>query len=138
MVAIEDAEAERAARLGDERLEAIHVELGVADPSLEARQVPLRGPPAVVAPAVREPRAEVARPAAEGDKSGGDRTLVPALARAAAAVGVDGFFFEVHPEPERALCDGPNCLRLAQARDIFAGLAELDDLLRRSNFPAVD
>ena len=46
--------------------------------------------------------------------SGGERQFIPVLARAAAAAGADGFFFEVHPDPDKALCDGPNALPLDQ------------------------
>jgi 2-dehydro-3-deoxyphosphooctonate aldolase (KDO 8-P synthase) len=52
----------------------------------------------------------VQRPGSIGDATGGDRTLAPALARAAAAVGIDALFCEVHEDPERALSDGPNSL----------------------------
>jgi 2-dehydro-3-deoxyphosphooctonate aldolase (KDO 8-P synthase) len=52
----------------------------------------------------------VQRPGSRGDASGGDRTLAPALARAAAAVGIDALFCEVHEDPDRALSDGPNSL----------------------------
>jgi len=72
----------------------------------------------------------VQRPASLGTATGGDREFVPPLARAAAAVGVDGFFFEIHPEPERALCDGPNCLPLSSSGDVFTRLAEIDALIR--------
>ncbi len=51
-------------------------------------------------------------PGGEGDRSGGDARFIPFLARAGAAVGVDGFFFEVHENPARALSDGPNALQL--------------------------
>ena len=52
----------------------------------------------------------VQRPGGQGDRTGGDRTLAPPLARAAAAVGIDALFCEVHEHPERALSDGPNSL----------------------------
>ena len=52
----------------------------------------------------------VQQPAGQGDRSGGDRTLAPPLARAAAAVGIDALFCEEHEDPERALSDGPNSL----------------------------
>jgi len=52
----------------------------------------------------------VQRPGGQGDKTGGDRTLAPPLARAAAAVGIDALFCEVHEDPDRALSDGPNSL----------------------------
>src|SRR5258705_7108075 len=55
----------------------------------------------------------VQQPAGQGDRSGGDRTLAPPLARAAAAVGIDALFCEVHEDPERALSDGPNSLTFA-------------------------
>ena len=55
----------------------------------------------------------VQRPGGLGTKSGGDRTEVPALVRAAAAVGVDGFFLEVHEDPDHAPSDGPNMLVLS-------------------------
>ncbi len=82
-------------------------------------------------PTIFDATHSVQRPASEGDRTGGDRRFVPALARAAAAVGVDGFFFETHPEPDRALCDGPNALPLADVRDLFQRLAEIDDLVSR-------
>jgi 2-dehydro-3-deoxyphosphooctonate aldolase (KDO 8-P synthase) len=59
-------------------------------------------------------------PGGLGERSGGQREFAEPLARAAAAVGVDGFFFEVHPDPEQALCDGPNMIHL----DVFGSLLE--------------
>jgi 2-dehydro-3-deoxyphosphooctonate aldolase (KDO 8-P synthase) len=52
----------------------------------------------------------VQQPAGEGDRTGGDRKLAPPLARAAAAIGIDALFCEVHEDPDRALSDGPNSL----------------------------
>ncbi len=49
-------------------------------------------------------------PGGMGNKSGGQREFVPYLSRAAAGCGVDGFFMEIHPEPDKALCDGPNMI----------------------------
>jgi len=57
-------------------------------------------------------------PGGQGASSGGQREYAPVLAKAAVAAGADGIFMEVHPEPDRALCDGPNSLRL----DTLAGL----------------
>lgn len=54
----------------------------------------------------------VQRPGAAGGTTGGDRRFVPAMALAAKAFGANGFFFEVHPDPDRAKSDGPNMLRL--------------------------
>ncbi|MDR2339750.1 MAG: 3-deoxy-8-phosphooctulonate synthase [Deltaproteobacteria bacterium] len=61
-------------------------------------------------------------PAAQGGSSGGERHFVPALARAAVAVGVDGIFLETHPEPSKALCDGPNQWPLAQVKGLISDL----------------
>ena len=63
-------------------------------------------------------------PGGKGDRSGGEAHYIPDLARAAAAIGVDGFFFEVHEDPESALSDGPNALDLK----LFPSLVE--DLVR--------
>ncbi len=62
----------------------------------------------------------VQRPGAAGGKTGGDREFVPAMALAAKAFGANGFFFEVHPDPKKALSDGPNMLYLKD----FAGVVE--------------
>lgn len=64
----------------------------------------------------------VQRPGAANGTTGGNREFVPAMARAAKAFGASGFFFEVHPDPDRAKSDGPNMLRLD---DLEALVAEL-------------
>jgi 2-dehydro-3-deoxyphosphooctonate aldolase (KDO 8-P synthase) len=61
-------------------------------------------------------------PAAQGGKSGGERRFVPPLARAAVAVGVDGIFLETHPDPEKALCDGPNQWPLSEVGTLIERL----------------
>jgi len=63
-------------------------------------------------PVIFDATHSVQRPASLGDATGGDRTLVEPLARAAAAVGIDGVFFETHPDPDRSPSDGPNMLPL--------------------------
>jgi 2-dehydro-3-deoxyphosphooctonate aldolase (KDO 8-P synthase) len=64
----------------------------------------------------------VQEPGALGTRTGGDRTLAPVLARAALATGfVDGLFFEVHPDPDRAPSDGPNMVRLDDFGEILDG-----------------
>ena len=72
----------------------------------------------------------VQKPAGEGTSSGGERRFIPVLARAAAAAGADGFFFEVHPEPEKALCDGPNSLPEDRLPDLLAQLIPLTRTVR--------
>lgn len=58
-------------------------------------------------------------PGAMEECSGGDRKFVPVLAKAAVAAGANGLFFEVHPNPDEALCDGPNMIALSDAEDLF-------------------
>ena len=69
-------------------------------------------------------------PGGMGRSSGGQREFAEPLARAAAAVGVDGFFMEVHPEPERALCDGPNMIRVDEVGKILMNVKVINDILK--------
>jgi 2-dehydro-3-deoxyphosphooctonate aldolase (KDO 8-P synthase) len=69
-------------------------------------------------------------PGGAGRSSGGDRSVVPFLARAAAGAGVDGLFLEVHPDPDRALCDGPNSLALDALPGLLAVLKEIDGIVK--------
>lgn len=62
--------------------------------------------------------------------SGGDRSHAPALARAAAAVGIDALFIETHPDPAKAICDGPNSIRLADMERILRPIVEIHRLAR--------
>jgi 2-dehydro-3-deoxyphosphooctonate aldolase (KDO 8-P synthase) len=67
----------------------------------------------------------VQRPGGQGTSTGGDGFLAPVLARAAVAVGVDGLFIETHPDPSRALSDGPNMIPLAQMESLLRKLLEI-------------
>jgi 2-dehydro-3-deoxyphosphooctonate aldolase (KDO 8-P synthase) len=74
-------------------------------------------------PVVFDATHSVQEPGGRGDRSGGDRRRVPALARAAAATGqVDGLFFEVHPDPDSSPSDGPNMVRLDELEEILDGV----------------
>ena len=64
----------------------------------------------------------VQRPGAAGGKTGGNREFVPAMAQAAKAFGANGYFFEVHPDPDKALSDGPNMLQLDDLEAVVASL----------------
>ncbi|MDA8432654.1 MAG: 3-deoxy-8-phosphooctulonate synthase, partial [Nitrospiraceae bacterium] len=64
-------------------------------------------------------------PGGQGSRSGGQREFAGPLARAAAAVGVDGLFMEVHPDPDKALCDGPNMLRLGDVLRLLRTIKEI-------------
>jgi len=66
----------------------------------------------------------VQQPGGQGGSSGGQREFVPYLARAAAAVGVDGFFVETHPNPDQALSDGPNMVKLSDMKNMINMLHE--------------
>lgn len=79
-------------------------------------------------PVIFDATHSVQLPAAQGAVSGGDRSMIPYLARAAVAVGVDGIFLEVHPDPDKALCDGPNSLALDDLEPLLKELQEIDKL----------
>ncbi|MFT4511446.1 MAG: 2-dehydro-3-deoxyphosphooctonate aldolase (KDO 8-P synthase) [Planctomycetota bacterium] len=74
----------------------------------------------------------VQRPGGAGTSTGGDRTKVPFLARAAVACGVDGLFMEVHEDPDNAPSDGPNMLRLEQLPGVLAQLQRVQEAVRTS------
>ena len=68
----------------------------------------------------------VQKPSLEEDSSGGDRELVPGLARAASAMGVDNFFFEVHPNPNESPSDGPNSIYLSKFEELVDQIVEFN------------
>lgn len=69
-------------------------------------------------------------PGGQGSCSGGQREFAEPLARAAVAVGVDGLFMEVHPEPDKALCDGPNMIRLDEVEGMLTVIKKIYQLLQ--------
>ena len=73
----------------------------------------------------------VQQPGGLGATSGGQREMVPVLARAAVAVGIDGLFMETHPNPEVALSDGPNMLPLSVMKEMLETLVELDQVVHK-------
>jgi len=87
------------------------------------------------APLVFDATHSVQTPGGMGGSSGGDRKLARYLARAAAACGVDGFFMEVHPDPDKALCDGPNSLALADVKGVLTEILEIDRVVRNFEGP---
>lgn len=80
------------------------------------------------APVVFDVTHSIQQPGGMGGSSGGQREFAPHLARAAAAVGVDGFFIETHPHPEKALSDGPNMIPLSEMEDFVTILKKYWDL----------
>ncbi len=87
-------------------------------------------------PVVFDATHSVQLPGGQGDKSGGQREFVPVLARAAVAVGVSGLFMETHPDPAKALSDGPNAWPLPQMAALLEQLMELDALVKRKGMTA--
>jgi 2-dehydro-3-deoxyphosphooctonate aldolase (KDO 8-P synthase) len=85
-------------------------------------------------PVVFDATHSVQLPGGQGTSSGGQREFVPALARAAVATGVAGVFMETHPNPAKALSDGPNAWPLPLMKTLLATLKSLDDLVKRSGF----
>ena len=70
-------------------------------------------------------------PGGKGTSSGGEKQFVPILAKAATAAGADGLFFEIHPDPKCALCDGDNMLKLSEVEDLFYTLNEIFKIVRK-------
>jgi len=83
-------------------------------------------------PVVFDATHSVQLPGGQGESSGGAREFIPVLARAAVAVGVAGVFCETHPEPEKALCDGPNSMHLENMRGLLETLVEIDRVVKKS------
>jgi 2-dehydro-3-deoxyphosphooctonate aldolase (KDO 8-P synthase) len=83
------------------------------------------------APVVFDVTHSVQLPGGQGTSSGGQREFVPVLARAGVAVGVAGLFMETHPDPAKALSDGPNAVPLKHMRALLEQLVELDRVVKR-------
>ena len=82
-------------------------------------------------PVVFDATHSVQLPGGQGTSSGGQREFIPVLARAAIAVGVSGLFMETHPDPDKALSDGPNAMPLDQIESLLITLSELDSVAKR-------
>ncbi len=85
-------------------------------------------------PVVFDATHSVQLPGGQGSASGGQREFVPVLARAAVAAGVAGLFMETHPDPARALSDGPNAWPLGRMESLLATLVELDRTAKRAPY----
>ena len=85
-------------------------------------------------PVVFDATHSVQLPGGQGTKSGGQREFVPVLARAAIATGISGIFMETHPNPEKALSDGPNAWPLGHMEALLTTLKELDATVKRHGF----
>ena len=84
------------------------------------------------APVVFDATHSVQLPGGQGTASGGQREFVPVLARAAVAVGVSGLFMETHPDPAKALSDGPNAVPLDRMKELLESLVAIDTVIKSS------
>jgi 2-dehydro-3-deoxyphosphooctonate aldolase (KDO 8-P synthase) len=85
-------------------------------------------------PVVFDATHSVQLPGGQGEKSGGQREMVPTLAKAAIAAGVQGIFMETHPDPEQALSDGPNSWPLDQLAELLKLLKDIDRVVKSAAF----
>ena len=85
-------------------------------------------------PVVFDATHSVQLPGGQGTTSGGQREFVPVLARAAVAVGVAGLFMETHPDPDKAMSDGPNAWPLGKMKSLLSSLQALDALVKHQGF----
>ena len=84
------------------------------------------------APVVFDATHSVQLPGGQGNSSGGQREFVPVLARAAVAVGISGLFMETHPDPAKALSDGPNAVPLNRMKELLESLVAIDTVVKAS------
>ena len=84
------------------------------------------------APVVFDATHSVQLPGGQGSSSGGQREFVPVLARAAVAVGISGLFMETHPNPAKALSDGPNAVPLNRMKELLESLVAIDSVVKNS------
>ena len=84
------------------------------------------------APVVFDATHSVQLPGGQGGSSGGQREFVPVLARAAIAVGISGLFMETHPDPAKALSDGPNAVPLNRMKELLESLVAIDTVVKKS------
>jgi 2-dehydro-3-deoxyphosphooctonate aldolase (KDO 8-P synthase) len=89
-------------------------------------------------PVVFDATHSVQLPGGQGDCSGGQREFVPVLARAATAAGISGLFMETHPDPDKALSDGPNAWPLAHLRELLEVLKRIDATVKSQPFPEAE
>jgi 2-dehydro-3-deoxyphosphooctonate aldolase (KDO 8-P synthase) len=81
-------------------------------------------------PVVYDATHSVQQPGGQGTASGGQRTMIPVLARAAVAAGIAGLFMEIHPDPDRAMSDGPNSWPLHRLEEILGTLVDIDRVVK--------
>lgn len=80
-------------------------------------------------PVIFDATHSVQKPGGKGNSTGGNREYVEYLAKAATAIGIDGLFIEVHPDPDNALSDGPNMIKLSEIRSILKKILEVHNII---------
>jgi 2-dehydro-3-deoxyphosphooctonate aldolase (KDO 8-P synthase) len=101
--------------------------LGYNNLVVDMRSLPVMR--ALGCPVIYDATHSVQLPGGAGGRSGGQREFIPPLARAAVAAGIDGIFMEVHPEPDKALCDGPNSMPLDKVEQVLRILVDIHRLV---------
>ena len=110
---------------------------GYHELSVDFRSLPVMR--ALGCPVMFDATHSVQKPGGKGTCSGGDRSFVLPLIRAAAALGIDALFMEVHPNPDAAKCDGPNSIPLSKVREVLRQTYEIDKIVREKiDFAALD
>ncbi len=94
----------------------------------DMRSLPIMGQTGY--PVIFDATHSVQQPGGQGDKSGGDRTMVPVLARAAVAVGVAGVFMETHQDPDNAPSDGPNMVKITDLEALLSKMKAIDEVAK--------
>lgn len=89
-------------------------------------------------PVVFDATHSVQLPGGQGDRSGGQREHIPVLARAAVAAGISGIFMETHPDPDKALSDGPNAWPLHEMKTLLESIVEIDRVVKKKGFPEMN
>jgi len=89
-------------------------------------------------PVVFDATHSVQLPGGQGDRSGGQREHIPVLARAAVAAGISGIFMETHPDPDKALSDGPNAWPMHEMKSLLESLMEIDRVVKKKGFPEMN
>ncbi len=80
-------------------------------------------------PVIYDATHSVQLPGGAGGSSGGQREFIPPLTRAAVAAGIDGLFMEIHPDPDKALCDGPNSMPLNEVEELLRKLIQIHEVV---------
>jgi len=107
------------------------VSLGYNNLVVDMRSLPVMR--SLGCPVIFDATHSVQLPGGGGSSSGGQREFIPVLSRAAVAAGIDGIFMEVHPQPDKALCDGPNHLPLDRVESLLKTLLKIHAVVSEEN-----